>query len=610
MTANRRITGRIGGLLGAILASLVAAAVYLFAPATGAQTPTTTKQNLVAYFVRWHVIARGSGGTQSSNKNGFIVESWTTKSEMKGTAITRFVDRGQGILSYWDTRFLAVKARKDLDFWREEHEYYGDCFTHGWSALTDPDSYTGYDNHGNKRPSVFDTTKRQNGAVTDFLSPFDNLGGMEFNEHHVLEAYGSNNCNYVKSFDMPHGFPDIGHLSNLPADDPNDPTSFHVYKHFSTDGSGATTGKPIEVEWTADAYLMGKCAERDGPIQEDDPIIKHEEVNLDPEQATVNATPPVGGEDQGVAKLTVRVTCERVPIQNAELRVKVEAVDQSGGHDHSDDDRPRGKIDGVKVPKDGLTLKAKTDADGKIKFKYAAPLTGSVDPAGYGTYNIGIGGIYKVTAKSIHFPEASSEPAAIESKVDGLKDGSGSTAYDLIGQTKVHKVNSYFSPGTLDAFGQLAADFSQTEQDHEQQLQQCKKPPAPPPAPWFAPPVKVSLNDIALPSGGIFDLDSDWQPSHSTHNKGEGGDFNRFDWITGTGKDCDATCACTASVNKRAWLLHTLLELGESKGKWDCTDLGNPPGCAQGEPPTSVGYITAHPQYPHRLHLHVEDATP
>ena len=117
----------------------------------------------------------------------------------------------------------------------------------------------------------------------------------------------------------------------------------------------------------------------------------------------------------------------------------------------------------------------------------------------------------------------------------------------------------------------------------------------------------MSLNDIALPDGGIFDLDSGWQPGHYTHNKGEGGDFNRFTDISGTGKDCNSTCICT-SVNKRTWLLHTLLELGEAYGKWDCKDLGNPPGCATGEPPTSVGYIPAHPQYPHRLHLHVQDA--
>jgi len=589
-------------------------AVILVIIAAGDRFPPTalgaenSKSNLVPYFVTWHVSVRGYVEGLETGKGWS--ESGTTRDiwDMAGSAITRFHSNG----SPADTRYLTVTMRRNTDFWNEYRSDGYSCSRHASDTIADTGSYSGSKTsvNGNEIPKLFTggvmplTGATKRGAK--IYQPFGSLTNMNFISHSVYE-----NCKppVQPPSDMLMGSP-LGQIIPESPDlfaDRDDASSFSVDTRYTA--IGGPVGK-TEVHWTAHAYLMGKCAERDGPIEEDDPIITHEEVNLDSEQATVNATPPVGGEDQGVAKLTIRVTCERVPIQNAELRVKVEAVDKSGGHDHSDDDRPRGKIDGVKVPKDGLTLKAKTDADGKIKFKYAAPLTGNVDPAGYGTYNIGIAGIYKLTAKSIRFPETSSEPAAIESKVDALVDGSGSAAYDLIGQTAAHKLNSYFSPGTLDAFGQLAADFSQTEQDHEQQLQQCQKPPAPPPAPWFAPPVKVSLNDIALPSGGIFDLDSDWQPSHFTHNKGEGGDFNRFDWITGTGKDCDATCTCTASVNKRAWLLHTLLEAGESYGKWDCKDLGNPPGCSQGEPPTSAGYITAHPQYPHRLHLHVEDATP
>src|SRR5208337_3427159 len=119
------------------------------------------------------------------------------------------------------------------------------------------------------------------------------------------------------------------------------------------------------------------------------------------------------------------------------------------------------------------------------------------------------------------------------------------------------------------------------------------------------------LNDIALPDGGIFDFNSTWTPGHQTHNRGEGGDLRRFmkvpwDGPGATAKECDGT-----SVRKRAWLLHTLLELGESYGHWDCSDLGSPvpAGCAQGEPPTSIDSIKFLPnfEYPSRLHLHVQD---
>ncbi len=115
----------------------------------------------------------------------------------------------------------------------------------------------------------------------------------------------------------------------------------------------------------------------------------------------------------------------------------------------------------------------------------------------------------------------------------------------------------------------------------------------------------------------MLDLNSNWRPGHQTHNKGEGGDFNRFGAGSGqlsnvTGEQCYG-----GPVNIQNWYAHTLLDLGTFYGHWDCTDLqmtNSSPGasavtskakCEAGEFPTSYGNGTA--WFPHRLHLHVED---
>jgi len=52
----------------------------------------------------------------------------------------------------------------------------------------------------------------------------------------------------------------------------------------------------------------------------------------------------------------------------------------------------------------------------------------------------------------------------------------------------------------------------------------------------------VSLNDFALPFGGVFDIDSNWNKPHSTHRAGWEGDFNKIGatnpiWIDRSNKE-------------------------------------------------------------------------
>src|SRR5208283_3975506 len=120
----------------------------------------------------------------------------------------------------------------------------------------------------------------------------------------------------------------------------------------------------------------------------------------------------------------------------------------------SDEQRPRGTIDGKVVTK--ASVKRTTDANGEVKLKYGAPLTGNVDHARYGDYNIGIAGTYKVTARSHAFPDATAT-LAILAKVDGLVDLPANPHYvSDRGDTGGHPDGSYGTPQTLHEFANLA----------------------------------------------------------------------------------------------------------------------------------------------------------
>ncbi len=50
----------------------------------------------------------------------------------------------------------------------------------------------------------------------------------------------------------------------------------------------------------------------------------------------------------------------------------------------------------------------------------------------------------------------------------------------------------------------------------------------------------LSINDISLPNGGLFDLGSDWTPSHHEHRTGRDADINRP--VTGPGPEDRLKC--------------------------------------------------------------------
>jgi hypothetical protein len=395
--------------------------------------------------------------------------------------------------------------------------------------------------------------------------------------------------------------------------------------------------------------------------------------------------------DQPGSQLTITATCDGDALKGRQIGVRIDVEPRSGYHNHLGNSsngtnypRPRGKLAaGNKEPDCGASdtdisgpgarpgdsdntpcIEVQTDENGKAKVKFKSPLTGSVDhpkKKGSGNYMSGIAGTYRITATDL---QTTTVPASTEIQAK-VKDANGqylkllkqSERLTGSGETTAHPRNLYGTgkdekdtkgeekddvkvdpkDETLDAFRKFANAFYLYQKKHNEVLAShyCNQQP------WAI--VPLSLNDIALPDGGIFDLmekQPAWGPSHFTHSKGGGGDFNRFTDkifkpkkkksdpdIPNTGIECGGTIA-----NLQIWYTQVMVELGKDYGKWDCKDMGarsdetfiiGPGNCKDGDIPTGYSDFNIPPAsyylpptfvgppvpfyFPPLLHLHVED---
>ncbi|MGO8855581.1 MAG: hypothetical protein ACLQO1_07700 [Steroidobacteraceae bacterium] len=615
--------------ISAVLGFLAVLGGQTWLAAAQAGESANSTPELVRYFVSWHVTEHGSSSAPFENRSADgqlfarAEDAHSMKLEVTGSAIVRYrADNGH----HYDTQFLNVTLLHNENSWSHSWHFgpgWGpggtECITTTRQTNIDPSAYSGFHAYSATSGNMWDLLGQ---SIDPARLQHDQLqrnllrvafyplwGSMRTNIRETRDS----TCSPPESRDF-IGFGAPVNYEGYPNTLEADPSavngstkgnkgpesiSFSVNRQFTyVRHVVMSLSETRHVTWTAHAYRIGKCFDHHAPIEAGDPIINHEQVDIDADSTEVDPNPNVGA-DSNVTKARIRVSCEGVPIENAEVLINVDAQDKSGGHIHSDDERPRGTVDGKVVTKVGVDDK-KTDAYGQVRIKYGSPLTGVPDHAVYGAYNIGIAGTYKIKAKTTDKFAATGE-LAIVAKVDGLIALPANYVHCC--DNSMHPDGTYGTPTILSEFGSLANAFYETQKAHNMELQNCQKPD-------WGEPVPVSFNDIALPDGGVFDLDLDWMSpknGHYTHNRGEGGDFNRFTGIswngsTAYGPDCNGP-----PIKRRAWLLHTLMSLGENYGYWDCKDLVLPPHC---NPPTSVGSIkfpTEGSEYPHRLHLHVQD---
>jgi len=354
------------------------------------------------------------------------------------------------------------------------------------------------------------------------------------------------------------------------------------------------------------------------------------QVSIAAEPDKVSPNQSVDG-DEATSQLTVKVTCDGMPLKDEDMGVRIDVKPRSGEHNHvalPTNPRPRGSLI-VKAPSncgydtgepigndDSACTTVTTDANGEAKLKFKVPLDGRVNSKN-GKYYGGLAGTYKITAKSMRITEARASTQVIAA-VDGLTPlAPVAGVLEMSGGSDSHPDNSWATPGVVNAFTGLANDFHKYQDLHNKALVACGKKKW---KPEFEP---LSYNDIALPEGGLFDCKtspphSAWAPPHQTHPKGEGGDINRFGASQGinfnnTGTECDGSTAVL-----QLWYMQVLLELGKKYGRWDCFDLGaskgliSPAACAAQDfpdlgfaplPPGMYGPPTFY--FPPNLHLHV-----
>ena len=341
-----------------------------------------------------------------------------------------------------------------------------------------------------------------------------------------------------------------------------------------------------EIRATLDQLRSGCCysaVDRDGTRYSETVEQRgNEEIEIGVEHGSASINP-----DAGVAALNLRLTCDQIPINDAKVDVEVDPQKNTGGHMHdTGTGRPRGKLEwkgSWKTLTDKKpSIQVKTDDDGRAHLNFKPGKAKDRD-------NVGIAGIYQVTAKSLRFPNPSAT-GAVTAEVKGLFENKATGNGNYIvcrpswscngdkgnDDDPAHKEGTHATTTTLASLANMAADFKAAQEKHNAELKACGAKP------WTPRPLRVL--DVALPMGGLLDIDGDWSTPHQTHGKGIAIDFGVNAWSDNTIKTCYSSGESRGEgiTTERGWLMTTMMQVGENYGHWDAYDLCQHPNVCAG----------------------------
>lgn len=304
---------------------------------------------------------------------------------------------------------------------------------------------------------------------------------------------------------------------------------------------------PTIVNWTI--TIVPTCKGAGRPVLDaSDPNVTNLDITLDGPQDIL---------PNDLAALTARVTCEGVPVQNAQLNISVKPRVGSGGHTHDElvggsTNRPRGYLNDTKITasQPGITLTTGPQGEAAVTF---VPGKDALNET------IGIAGDYEITARSTHFPaQAQLTVSAGYPNLITMPDDDP-PIYKLVGWTPSHFGNHYATFETGINIISLANAWQQVLSKYPNDgIPDCNG--VAPLADW---PPALAVNDISLPRGGLFDVrgwdvqvgrvrGAPWQPPHYTHVDGTVVDFS-----------AQPVYACAS-----AFMNATLLQIGRRYGTW------------------------------------------
>ena len=217
---------------------------------------------------------------------------------------------------------------------------------------------------------------------------------------------------------------------------------------------------------------QGVCESPNQPILTLTPL---PQTPLDPRPANTGGT--------STLFLKAMVTENGSPKKDVVVTFGVEVIANSGGHDHHDASRPKGKV----TPTNGVT-----DANGEFKITFKAEEFA-------GTH---------VVAAVCESCSNKSATRNVDVKVPDLielqGDFSRGAKYELIGDTPEHKGNHFFTPAAKEALKNLLPVFAEFN--------------------WGV----VGVNDSSLKWGGRFDIAGHWGGGHKEHRDGKEVDLSFY----------------------------------------------------------------------------------
>jgi hypothetical protein len=549
-----------------------------------ATTPAPTPDDGQAYFFTWSGTARGSESGDKFAPDAGIPGYRRSTATAQGSAVVKFDRFGTGSVralrvseSYQFDRYAPAGLR----LFDNTYVPYGPWHDHESLIRTDDTNWarfgSGYFSMPHKRADgtwaimvkpAFEASCLRTEVFADLSAScnFDNKKIAFVCPPRQGSKIGIVTCS-------PSGeifASDAGKQSNivLEANTPA-PDFFSKHAHYVGEAwrAGFIVGPDFktDIDWTITVRRIGKCKIAGmSPLNDQpaNPDINDEDIEMGVEHGSDTIDP-----DSGIAGLNIRVTCDGVPIKNALVEAKVEVQKNTGGHTHDAAGRPRGSLNGTKLSDDKPSIQQRTDADGRIHLSFKAGKAKNHD-------DLGIAGIYKITATSVRFPSRKAE-VAVEAKVDGLSplDGDPNYVDDVHGSS--HTSGDNATAATKQRLSQFANAFYEAQVLHNDQLFfSCKA------AKWRIYPLWVI--DVSLPFGGQYDLGPPngafWSTPHQTHQRGDGVDFSvhrRNESAAAWPADGFNVPICDGyKIAPQGWLMMKMWELGEPKyGHWDKSDF-------------------------------------
>ncbi|MBU1426141.1 MAG: hypothetical protein KKH12_13255 [Gammaproteobacteria bacterium] len=227
-------------------------------------------------------------------------------------------------------------------------------------------------------------------------------------------------------------------------------------------------------------------------------------IKLDRHDATIEPTGTTARDVKTAQEFTATVTGSRNGVKSgATVTIRADVKANTGGHDHDDDNRPKGSLDSEKNA---------ASPCGAANEKQAC-ITGTTNGSGQFIFTFTssqVSGEHTLTA-TCDLCAGNQDKAEVKVMVEGLETIPSSSFYTFIGDTDKHSDNHYLTPEAAAILWRIAVSY---------QMEQRFKLADPVTKKRTKTPLVLHVNDASLKWGGRFDVYGNWKAPHAEHMRG------------------------------------------------------------------------------------------